>query len=254
MSSIMHVIVLWVISIAVLFGLVWVLYHKLSKTLESIRHAGVANANNVVTQIESLMGVYAEVKPIRALPRSRRWAASPDLLALLISHAQRECPENALECGSGISTLALAACARNADRGHVWSLEHSREHAERTRNLLALQDLTPWATVLDAPLRAYEINGWGGQWYDLSALPDEIEFSLLVVDGPPDELGPCARYPALPLLMARLSTHATIVLDDADRSSERVVLARWMGEIAGLRAIPHDSCEKGSVILVRTPV
>jgi len=240
------IVILLLLLMFLLVALIWAMYHKLSKTLESIRHAGVANANNIITQIESLMGVYAEIRPLRAIPRSRRWAASPDLLALLISQVQRESPENALECGSGISTLTLAACARNAGRGHVWSLEHS--------SLLALQDLTPWATVLDAPLRTYELNSWRGQWYDLSPLPEDIEFSLFLIDGPPDELGPSARYPALPLLIGRLSQDATIVLDDADRSSERLVLARWMAENAGLRAIPHESCEKGSVMLVRTPV
>ena len=89
---------------------------------------------------------------------------------------------------------------------------------------LADQDLTEFATVIDAPL----VDGW----YDPAALGrlPKRGIDLLLVDGPPAG-GPgiqASRYRALPALADRLAPNAAVVLDDADREGERRVLDRWL--------------------------
>lgn len=224
------------------------IYHKLSKAIQYARHEATRNADNVITQIEGLMAVYAEVSPSRALPRSRRWAASPDVLALMIHSVQRHVPQQIVECSSGFSTLVLAASLRNLGAGHLWSLEHDSSYAKESRRLLTMHGLSEWATVLDAPLISYELEGWHGDWYDVSGLPDELSIDLLAIDGPPDELGPLARYPAVPILHTMLPIGAIVLLDDSDRLAEQQSTKRWLHEFPNLRAVAHRPCEKGCAV------
>ena len=128
-----------------------------------------------------------------------------------------------VECGSGLSTVTIARALRD---GHVHALEHDRHWAATTRAALADEGLTEFATVIDAPL----VDGW----YDgagLERLPAG-GIDLLLVDGPPagEPETERRRYPALPMLAARLAPDAAILLDDADRDGERWTLDRWLAE------------------------
>ncbi|MGB5832308.1 MAG: class I SAM-dependent methyltransferase [Thiohalocapsa sp.] len=228
-----------------------IVYHKLSKAIQLAKHEATRNSDNVITQIEALFAIYAEVRPTRALPKSRRWAASPDMLALMIYQTQKHFPKQIVECSSGYSTVVLAACLRNLGNGHLWSLEHERHYAEETRALLGVHGLTKWATVVDSPLIPYELTDWQGKWYDVSALTKPLAIDLLAIDGPPDELGRLARYPALPALYNRLAPKGIVLLDDSNRVSERESLARWLLEFPSLELVPQPTCEKGCVVLQR---
>jgi predicted O-methyltransferase YrrM len=131
-----------------------------------------------------------------------------------------------VECGSGLSTVTIARAVRALDAGHVHALEHSPTWAATTRQALADEDLTAFATVIDAPLR----DGW----YDPAALDHMPEegIDLLLVDGPPagEPDTERSRYAALPALAGRLAPNAAILLDDADRPGERWALERWLAE------------------------
>ena len=230
-----------------------ILYHKLSKAVQSARHASTRNSDNVITQVESLLSIYTELHAKRGLPRTRGWAASPDLLALLIGTVQQRSPRTIVECSSGLSTLILAGCMRNLGRGSVLSLEHDEAYARKTRALLELHGLCDWATVVHAPLCDLALNDWRGRWYDLAGLPDGLSVDLLVIDGPPNDLGHLARYPAVPLLYPHLSDDAVIMLDDADRDAEKETVRRWLAEYTDLTQTTGIECEKGCVQLARTP-
>ena len=78
-------------------------------------------------------------------------------------------------------------------------------------------------TRLDAPL-IEDRSAWSSTWYDLSALPQEID--LLVIDGPPWTLNPFVRGRA-ETLFERIVPGGMVLLDDAARPGERVVAARW---------------------------
>ena len=165
------------------------------------------------------------------------WAASADFLLVLAKHALEQKPKVIVECGSGTSTLVLALSVQRNGCGHVYSLEHDCEYADKTRERLAQAHLDGFATVIDAPLE----DGW----YKQSAVPS-IEIDMLVIDGPPQLAQGLARYPAGPMLLTKLKGVA--FLDDAARPPERECVARWTKEFKPKQVIEFD-CEKGCVAL-----
>lgn len=91
--------------------------------------------------------------------------------------------------------------------------------------------------------------GEPGRWYDLAAIeacPDAID--LIIVDGPPEDSGPDARFPAGPVLLPRLRPGGAMLLDDAAREQERRMSDRFR------QLFPHveqsyEPFEKGALIL-----
>lgn len=131
--------------------------------------------------------------------------------------------------------------------GHIYSLEHLPDQADKTRQELSRQGLEARATVLTAPLCPYTIQGEQFTWYATEELPS-LPCDMLLIDGPPATTGNLARYPAGPLLFSRLSQKAAIFLDDSNREQEQAILARWTQEFPQLRREVRN-CEKGCVVL-----
>jgi len=223
----------------------YVVYQKLSGIIQLLRKEVGSNARNVVSQFEGLFAVYTEADPSHALPRSGGWAASPDMLHVLISVIHSKRPSMVLECSSGLSTIVIASCLRRQGSGKVISLEHSQEYAAKTRELIRLHGLQEWAQVVDAPLIPMALDGWAGCWYDVSGLNPAVNADMLVVDGPPSDEVHLGRYPALPALIGHLKDDALILLDDSDRDAERTMVTRWSRLYPTLREIPVERCEKG---------
>lgn len=228
-----------------------VIYHKLSLAIERLRNDLPKVTGNVIQQIEALMALQAELSLSHPLPQTRGWAASPDFLRTVMQHALDVRPECTVECSSGVSTLVLARCAQVAGRGHVHSLEHDAEFAEKTRRSLRANGLESFATVYDAPLRATTLPGWQGDWYAHDVLPDGLAVDLLVVDGPPWFVGKLPRYPAVPVLHSRLNAASTVFLDDAARPEETETVRRWLADFKDLKRLRLPDCEKGCVGLRR---
>lgn len=227
-------------------------YHKVTAALNRTRLELKDVMAGKMVQIESLHAVYAELQGRPALPRTGGWAASPDFLAQLARLHHEHRPHTVVECGSGVSSLVLAALMRNQGRGQVFSLEHDAAFAATTRALLRTHELQDWCQVVDAPLKPIEIAGWSGRWYTTDGLPAGLAVDMLVVDGPPNATGPLARFPALPLLSRMLSPKLTIAVDDADRPEERAMIRRWLEMAPELRLSEHvPACEKGCAVLVR---
>ncbi len=168
---------------------------------------------------------------------TRHWSAAPDFLKQIAEHSLKHQPSLILECGSGLSTLVLAACCRANGKGRVVSLEHEPDCAERTREGLKRHGLDAYAMVILAPLKEIEIEGEHYRWYCLGELP-QGPYDLLVIDGPPGPIQPLARYPALPLLSQHLSRPGWVFLDDAERPDEKACVARWLSQNS---AIKHHS-------------
>jgi len=200
-------------------------------------------------QSEALAGIFIELGFKKSLPPTRGWAASPDLLREIALHTLHAHPKAIAECGSGVSTIILARCMQMQECGHVYSLDHSQEYAERTRQELERHGLREWATVLNAPLRFYDLNGEAWPWYAIEELPT-IGFDMLVIDGPPEEVSRLARYPAGPLLFGRLNAGAVVFLDDANRHQEKKILQCWAKEFPNFRQELRE-CEKGCAILLK---
>jgi hypothetical protein len=210
--------------------------------------AQVPTSDNLYRQLEALHALHHELALKQALPPLRGWAASPDFLLALERQARRQKPQTVVECSSGASTAVLARCMQLNGGGKVYSLEHDPEYASRTRAELVRMELQEYAEVLDAPLKEIEIGGQRFNWYDLSALPDDVRIDLLAIDGPPMHSAELARYPAGPMLFGRMNDHATVFLDDASRPAEQAILARWRDEFPQMRQ-ESVYCEKGCAVL-----
>jgi hypothetical protein len=207
--------------------------------------------DNLFVQLEALDAIYRDLKLGQSLPPTRGWAASPDFLHRIVAHTLGAKPGTIMECGSGVSTVVLARCAQLNGHGHVYSLEHDGDYAQRTRASLASHGLSAHATVLHAPLTKQSIAGTDLVWYDASQWDFANGIDLLVVDGPPGSDGHLARYPCGPALFSRLSSQGTVYLDDASRPEEQAAVHRWLQECPRLR-METAPCEKGCTILRNT--
>lgn len=218
--------------------------HVASFGIESVRSEVFA----LFSQIEATLALEKITKLSHPLPPTRGWAGSPDFLLRIAEELLKRKPKQVLECSSGISTVVCARILQMNGIGHVYSLEHDPVYAQKTRALLAQHGLEDWATVVDAPLSASD----GEQrWYTLSNLHQNANaIEVLIVDGPPATTSPLARYPAIPRLINRMAPAAVVIIDDADRPEEQVILKKWHSEFADF----HQSnafCEKGCVFLER---
>lgn len=125
-----------------------------------------------------------------------------------------------LECGSGLTTLLVAACAGESRR--ACSLEHVGEWRKRVQDRAVGCGLK--TEVLDVELVSYG----DFDWY---RVPDSVPagIRLVICDGPPGATRG-GRYGLLPVCAARLAPGCIILLDDAERDDERRIAEAWQRE------------------------
>lgn len=155
------------------------------------------------------------------------WAMDPLFAEVVAKTILETRPRLVVECGSGASTVLIAACLSKLGSGRVVSLDHDADYAEKTRRQLSLLGLEEFAQVVTAPLVETNVEGRSYQWYDFdpNSLPGDVD--CLVVDGPPAATGVEARYPALPLLLDRMAGTGVVLMDDGDRPDETTIAHRW---------------------------
>ncbi|MFD0775935.1 class I SAM-dependent methyltransferase, partial [Streptomonospora algeriensis] len=190
------------------------------------------------------------------MPPLRGWAASPDVLRILVRAVERHRPELVVECGSGASSVWLGYALRRAGAGRLVALEHEERYAELSRHLVRDHGLEDVVEIRYAPLTDWtapaEEDGAprSRPWYDTAAVEDLHDIGLVFVDGPPEATARLARYPAVPVLIPRCAPDAVIVLDDVSRPGEREIAKRWITEFPELSA--HDEpAEKGARVFTR---
>jgi predicted O-methyltransferase YrrM len=207
------------------------------RTLDTVRRVEADTGKEVkqtFRQLEALQNLSAVLPADGVLPATRGWAASPDLLVVLVDLVITGRPSLVVECGSGASTLWLAlAMRRFGIDGRIIALEHDPVFGSRTRAFLARHDVRDLAEVRDAPLEGFSLDGETYSWYARRAWEDLAGIDLLFVDGPPAATGHQARYPALPLLNGSLSPVATVVLDDLVVPDMQKVLQLWLDAYPG---------------------
>jgi len=167
-----------------------------TRTLEVVRRVE-ADGNEIkreirqtFRQLEALQNLSAMLPASDVLPATRGWAASPDLLVVLVDLVITERPSLVVECGSGASTLWLAlAMRRFGIDGRIIALDHDPVFGGRTRDLLARHDVRDLAEVRDAPLESFSLDGETYAWYARRAWEDLAGIDLLFVDGPPATTG-----------------------------------------------------------------
>lgn len=202
-------------------------------------------------QFEALSNLYALLDVRGAMPPSRGWALSPDILLQYVELIRTRRPGLIVECGSGTSTVWAALTLRTFDiPGRVVALDHDAAFADVTRDHLARNGLDDLATIRTAPLEDQEADGGTHKWYAAQAWHDLDDIDLLMVDGPPADTGPMSRLPALFLLHDHLATNTLVLLDDTVRQDEKDVVRRWH-EAYPTFSIEHVDVEKGAAILTR---
>jgi predicted O-methyltransferase YrrM len=168
------------------------------------------------------------VEGLVSMPALGGWAATaPSVIYLVETVLAESRPPVVVECGSGTSTVWLAAAVRRRGDGRVVALEHDASYGEQTRRDLVRHGLEDVATVVDAPIIDCTTSVGTAPWYDVNALGDLSGITLLFVDGPPGSTAPHARRPAFELLADRLADDAIVVLDDTHRSAEREIVEAW---------------------------
>lgn len=150
------------------------------------------------------------------------WSASTPLLAAMLDWLPKTSGP-IVECGSGLSTLVLAAAAARSGRT-VISLEHEESWADRVLRALPTH-LRPYVSLRVTPIRSFG----DFDWYSVD--PEELPTSIALVlcDGPPGATRG-GRYGLAPVLATRLATGCVVILDDTQRPGEHAVLERWRSE------------------------
>jgi predicted O-methyltransferase YrrM len=201
-------------------------------------------------QVEALFSLFKVLEIRHPLPPMRGWALSPDLALFLVGLILERKPRCVLETGSGISTLVAAYALEKVGSGRIVSLEHDASFAAASAVKVRRHGLERFASVRHAPLRQIELEGRSWLWYDAALLDDVAAADLVLVDGPPGDTQRLARYPALPVLMPRLSPDAIVVMDDYRRKDEREIASRWLRQFQDFEAREVEA-EKGAIVLSR---
>ena len=203
-------------------------------------------------QVDALLQLNRLAPVPEALPASRGWAASPDVLLTLVALVRELRPRLVVDLGSGLSTVYMAAALEAVGgEGRVVSIDHDAHFAELTCDLLRRQGLSGRAEVRVAELTELELEGEIWPWYARDELADLTEVDLLFIDGPPGTIRPESRYPALPVLAPQLGDRAVVVVDDYARPDERTMVARWMAADPRWR-LEELRHEKGAAVLRRS--
>ena len=243
-------VVLLVLVLIGIAGLAWfsfLLYKKGRRNSEKV----IREINKVSNELKKSISnsyyqseAYAQLIQLldfkSALPATRGWAASPDLLLTIYETISRTKPLLVVELGSGVSTLVAAKSGAKK----VVSLDGSKEYAEKTRELLK-EHRVRGVDVRYAALLPY-VNGL--TWYDVSTIKDLKKIDLLIVDGPPGNNNAESRYPALKEFKDKLSPKAIVILDDVKRDGERKLAEDFAATLPN-----HDlvilNHEKGTAII-----
>ncbi|RSK38961.1 class I SAM-dependent methyltransferase [Hymenobacter perfusus] len=208
---------------------------------------------NQFLQLESLFSIYNSLPNLKLLPPTRGWAGSPDFLAKIIEVILKQKPAFVLEASSGVSTVVIALALKLNNCGKVVSLDHEDHYAAKTRENVKVNEAESNSIVQHCPLKEYTVGEQSWKWYDIEEVDLTRKIDILVIDGPPRTTQFLARYPAVPLLHEYFADKALVLLDDANRDDEVIIVGKW---IAFLEAINYkvevhmfNHFEKGMVML-----
>jgi hypothetical protein len=209
---------------------------------------------NYFLQIEALKSIYKSLPNIKYLPATRGWAGSPDFLNKIVEIILKQKPRFVLEASSGVSSVVIGLALKMNNYGKALSLEHNISYAEITRKNLEVNYIGDISTLINCPINDCLIDGEKWKWYEIEGLTFTDKIDILIIDGPPRTTQKLARYPAIPILYNHFSDNFIILLDDAKRPDEIIIVEKWIEflEKKGCNIIIERNLnfEKGLVILI----
>lgn len=183
---------------------------------------------NHFLQIESLLSIYNSLPNLKYLPATRGWAGSPDFLNKIIEVILKHKPRFVLEASSGVSSIVIGLALKKNNYGKSLSFEHDILYSKVTQKNINVNEIEEISTVMDCPINDYLIEGETWKWYETEGLTFSDKIDLLIIDGPPRATQKLARYPAIPILHKHFSDNVIILLDDAKRPDEIIILEKWI--------------------------
>jgi Methyltransferase domain len=208
------------------------------------------NDANLLQQCRGQLFLQSVAPPEALLLQLGGMAINADFAAQFVWLLHSRRPKLVVELGSGVSTVLCALMLQTQGFGRIVSIDHESNYADTTRTRLRYFGLQKLAEVRNAPLSQVDIEGESFPWYDPSLFVDLHDINLLVVDGPPGWLATNARFPALPLLMNRLSANTAILLDDASREDETCIVDAWLQRWPSFKRFDFPT-RNGATLLVR---
>lgn len=151
------------------------------------------------------------------------WSSGSEYLAECLEHA-RLCRGPILECGSGLTTLLIGAVAKKAGTV-LCALEHQAEWGHRVGIFLKRYGIDAVQLHIK-PLKDYA----DFTWYDPPPPTAAEKYALVLCDGPPGSTRG-GRYGLVPIMKSHLAPGCVILLDDAERSHERMIAKHWAEQL-----------------------
>jgi predicted O-methyltransferase YrrM len=233
-------------SVGVIGSLIVLLLYVIATSLNTYRLVQLRLIDHQ-RQMQSLFSLYQTLNFKAPLPSLTGWAASPELLTQIMIQIKRRNPGLVVELGSGASTIAIPYMLEKWGNGKIVSIDHDGDFGELTRQSIELHEHKN-VDVIVTPLVKHVVKDDSYTWYDVSNVTYPSKIDILLVDGPPEQTNPLARYPALPLLWDHLADDALILMDDADRTHERKIIRRWTTEYP-VSVVQMASSLKGFAVL-----
>ena len=200
--------------------------------------------NNI--QTEAMQSLYAIFKFNTPLPSTRKMAASPDFLKLVVEIILTEKPKLVVELGSGISTILEGKALEKNGDGDLISIDNDDKYVELTRKKICQEKLSDITKVVTAELKMHPINGQNYMWYEPSFVKEiKQNIDLLIIDGPPRIINKNARFPAIPLLKEYFTDDTIILLDDGRRKDEQNTVKLWLKKLDKFN-VDYFNTEKGT--------
>jgi predicted O-methyltransferase YrrM len=230
--------------------ILWAQFESMRRTSEQLTEMR-RNAFDDFRQVESLLSLFATLKPELPLPPLRDHSMSPDLLRCAVELMLHNKPRVVVELGGGASTVFVAYCLKRIGQGKLLSIDHDPAFADKTRTMIEHHGLSEYATVLCRPLEPLRIRGNEYLWYSVHASDMDGPIDFLLIDGPPYHVHPLARYPALPVMLPYMTANAVAILDDANRPEELRIIDLWASEFPEL-SMEKLETEKGGLRIERS--
>ncbi len=221
-----------------------VLANRIEATRQQIEQAVKDQTTGMrAQQAEDARHAAAQVKTLTNLIRASRtmerlepgsWTmvgsgeALDDFLYLTVRCISDSRPRTIVELGTGPATVTVAAClARLGMDAAFHSIGHDRHRLDEIRQSLRKNGIEERVELALAPISETRF----GRFYGIDAWIASLEcVDLLIVGGPPLDLGPQIRRPAKDYFHPVLSDGAMVLIDDGRLESERDHARRWKAE------------------------